>query len=743
MRMPFTHPALSQLAELLSQPQHAKDATVLAHVRSCTRCQESLRFCQRVMKHGMEIPEPAPAGDLLARILASRAAGERRLLHVPAGDHFESSSDEAGPLTKQALPGTQRLRRVGMMAAAVLALLVLVVSTRSDLRASTSRSELIVTPPAPQEGATLTVVYKPVSPALGKADSLRLRGRFRTPADDAYQGGIPDSQVVSAAILRKTGDRFTGSFTLPPGVVMASLAVESIDASVVDANDTRLWEVMVHDKGGVPLFDALYQRANEMMGRSWEEAYASARRATELYPGRIGGWTYREFFESAIYSAARAESLGRAYASLRDSLIADARAGAPISRDDIGSVFYRVAVARRSPNATDKDREALAYWWERITREYPKHEQIAQYVAFDFTKEQRATPRFILDSLERAYQHLKPLHGPGFNLSNSAMQAAREVRDAAAERLWFERVYAGSTDSVRAVAMMLAGKAEYRAEGMDALRTLARAPDSTLVPSRSIFWNREEYARRVDQARRRLLAALGEALIANGGVRAGVDTLGLAVEGSWDAQVHPSLLAGFRKAGDSAGIQRMLARLTVDPRTSPHSAALYADEGKGRMGETGWQEALDRETRELHQAVMARSMIKSPRGNPTLVDSRGIEIALNRITDGKPAVVVFWSRDCGWALQALPEIARVAGRLDAAGTPVIMVNTTADTAGVAEFLTKGGWKLPVYYDARGTMTEGFSNFGIPAYYVLDRSGRIRFDRVEDVQELITLAAAVR
>jgi hypothetical protein len=120
------------------------------------------------------------------------------------------------------------------------------------------------------------------------------------------------------------------------------------------------------------------------------------------------------------------------------------------------------------------------------------------------------------------------------------------------------------------------------------------------------------------------------------------------------------------------------------------------------------------------------------------MDSAGQSRALRVLAAGRPSVVIFWSRLCGPALEALPAITHMAEGLRAAGGNILLVVTDEPpSTGLTRVLRDGGWSMPVYHDTRGEMAAAFANFGTPAYYVLDGLGRIRFDNADEAAELLS------
>ncbi|MEP7345138.1 MAG: TlpA disulfide reductase family protein [Gemmatimonadaceae bacterium] len=196
-------------------------------------------------------------------------------------------------------------------------------------------------------------------------------------------------------------------------------------------------------------------------------------------------------------------------------------------------------------------------------------------------------------------------------------------------------------------------------------------------------------------------------------------------------------------AGDSAAATRARVKLAVAPSTSPATLDSLVRQDRAHLGPTAWDSATAVARDDMYARLMERSILRTVRGDPRLMSSDREEHSLSEIARGKPAVVIFWSRRCGAALDALPAIVVVAARLRDAGTPVLFIVDEPPSQEITDFLSARKWTLPVYHDVNGTTRSAFANFGTPVYYVLDSGGAIRFDHVDHEAELIAQVGAVR
>jgi hypothetical protein len=718
------HANLETIASFVSSElPESERSQVAAHIRECTECQDALRFIHRLDAESVLLPNPVLRADHLKGIVAARARGE---------------SAEIAPALK---PSGRHSWRTLAAAAAVLVVISLASYLRrpGELLADPSRSTMELTPGKPTMGESIHVRYQPAIGLFDGADSLILRAVLRKPSYPMYIGV---RQVAPVAVLRRAGDgRFGGDFVLPDSTVYAMLAVESADAQWVDDNEGRLWELLTYE-GARPSYDAVRQRVHAMMGRNWEAAAASARQLGDLYPDRVESWALREFFDRALLGSSAADARARVYAQRRDSLIRSSKSTPRLSYEDAGTIFFGAWMRARDTTATAADSVELAYWWTRLLREYPKHDQVAQRLALELGR-MKDRPQVVLDSVDRLYRGLAPIHGPGRNLFQVPLKAATKVRNDSLQRVWTERSLAESPDSARRVAEFLAMRPRFRHEGISRLGELADADARALGLERGISQNKSEFALTVDDVRRRVKVAMGRALIAEGEVAAGITALRAGSADGWDPRLFRDVAAAYVSAGDSAAAARTGAQIVVDPRTTKATADSISHDGRRRLGDRQWADAVASARVDMTRRVLAQSMPRLLRGEARVTDAAGVMRTVKSLAGRRPAVIIFWSRFCGFALEAVPEINDVAKRLSEAGTPVILVVDEPRSAALDLVVTERGLNVPVHYDVDGSFRRAFSAFGTPAYYVLDSNGRLRFRYVDEVAELLVQVTALR
>src|SRR6266404_608625 len=346
MPIHFRHPRLDRLAEFGTGSSSDRQR-IARHVRDCHRCQRDLRFIRRVEQAAPDVLNAALPSGILDRAMNSRAAGVR----VIAPDALSE------------VPRTRRMSRPLLVAATLVVVIALTMfSTRNNTVAAESESTLVIKPAQPRAGDHVEVEYHPAVVSFAHASRLTLRGRLHTAKAAPYGGGIT---AQSLGTLSPDGDgAFRGSFVLPDSVVYVALAVEDSSASIVDTRDGRLWDVVVHDSNGKATFDALDQRENDLMGRSWEEAYATARLNVQLHPRLLAAWNELQFFERELLGDRAADSLAKGRNKMLREITNRYRAASDVPAIELGTLVWWSYVKG--------DTSAGAYWYARLARKDPQ-----------------------------------------------------------------------------------------------------------------------------------------------------------------------------------------------------------------------------------------------------------------------------------------------------------------------------------------------------------------------------------
>jgi hypothetical protein len=294
------------------------------------------------------------------------------------------------------------------------------------------------------------------------------------------------------------------------------------------------------------------------------------------------------------------------------------------------------------------------------------------------------------------------------------------------------------------MAQQFATMARFRGEGINRLRLAITRLDSLPATARPLGDTRMKREETVTRIRRRSMAALGRALVAEGKEREGLEVLRASAEDGWDLSVLRSAREASLVAGDTVGALRFAALTAKDPRSD--SASVAADRALALrvIGASAWDAALVTAEQAFTERMLAQAPTTSMRGRARLRDLSGASTDIATLAAGHVTVIAIWSRGCGPAVDDLPNMDRVAARLATKGVRTIsVVDERTLTPALTAFLAEKKVQMKTYLDSHGEMTTAFNSWGTPAYYVLDSEGRIRFAATSDAEEVLARAEAVR
>jgi peroxiredoxin len=584
--------------------------------------------------------------------------------------------------------------------------------TYSQTSASSAVGTLTFSPARPKARAKVSVSYKPIA-TLSTEQSLILRGHFRRPQDEMYNSSVRRENV--ATLTRDATGVFRGSFEIPDSAVYASFAVENAAATMIDANASRFWELTVHGRDGQPLYDALEQRAADFSGRDWMESYKSMRKATTLHPEIVNGWYLLQFFERIALGDTRADSAKVGHRT-RMRTLHEQFAGRRGLSPKLIADLYQFA------NAVG-DTTAEKFWRERMFKEASKTRAAAQARGLQTIVGyyQKKTGKAALDSFERYWPDAKGTHS---QLPEFALDIAVQEKDSVAVDRWIERLLEEEGPGA-GIAYRAARLPERRERALEIMRTVmskAQNEDPGVRPLDETRAQREKAAAKQLAFR---LTDFGSLLIKAGHVREGIDTLKLATATVLDPEIYETLAKAQLSLGDTAGATVSFAMVAADAGTS----AAQRDSIRAQLGfgvdDPRWTAQLDSAAEKLLPRVLADTVRWTPKRSE-LADATGRTTPLQKITAGKPTVLVFWNRGCGPCLQEMPNVEKLFRKLKEAGVGLISITDDPPSDDLTKFIASKGVTYPVYYDTNREAALAFNVSGIPAHFVLDSAGQVRF-----------------
>ena len=97
-----------------------------------------------------------------------------------------------------------------------------------------------------------------------------------------------------------------------------------------------------------------------------------------------------------------------------------------------------------------------------------------------------------------------------------------------------------------------------------------------------------------------------------------------------------------------------------------------------------------------------------------------------REDNGAWVFVHFWASWCGPCRKEMPAIQNMANTLQAEGLKIVMINTAEDEDTVFSFLSMHAPTVRPLMDRDGQITEKWHPRGLPATYLVDPAGRVRY-----------------
>jgi thiol-disulfide isomerase/thioredoxin len=122
------------------------------------------------------------------------------------------------------------------------------------------------------------------------------------------------------------------------------------------------------------------------------------------------------------------------------------------------------------------------------------------------------------------------------------------------------------------------------------------------------------------------------------------------------------------------------------------------------------------------KGILALDPMPAPALRVTDMDGARFDLDQAR---GQWVFVHFWASWCGPCRKEMPSIERMAGRLEDL-LEVVLVNTAEDEDTLFAFLAEVAPELHSYMDRDGLVTEDWRPRGLPATYLVDPEGRVRY-----------------
>ena len=103
---------------------------------------------------------------------------------------------------------------------------------------------------------------------------------------------------------------------------------------------------------------------------------------------------------------------------------------------------------------------------------------------------------------------------------------------------------------------------------------------------------------------------------------------------------------------------------------------------------------------------------------------------------GRPVLLNVWATWCAPCREEVPVLQALHARHADAGLAVVgvSIDVSSEREAVAEFVDEFGVTYPVWLDPDGRVTAAFPAMGIPATYLVDRAGTVRWRKIGPIAE---------
>jgi hypothetical protein len=336
----------------------------------------------------------------------------------------------------------------------------------------------------------------------------------------------------------------------------------------------------------------------------------------------------------------------------------------------------------------------------------------------------RADPAAALPELESLWEEVgagdEAILPTGFEKATAAADGPGALR-------WAERMDRFIPILEGRVALTLAEQAVTRREGMRRLERRLDRLEEARDEDRPLFVATGVQRDRNEEESAALWSALGTARLAEGDTTRAGGAFARAARLGWAAGMLGEAAEGALAAGDTASALHAWARIATDL----DDGGALADSLRRRAGPHFRVERWSGQVTEMRRLGLERTrrgQVDRPAGGLAAADVAGAATpAGSGIAGAAATVVVFGRTTCGYTLHALPQIEELRERVRARGAKLVLVSEEEASPEVERRFREHGYRGTVLHDPRRGSHAAFGSASTPEYFVVDRSGRIRYE----------------
>ncbi len=718
MRLWLFHPSERALsAYAASTDARSASRRLKDHLAKCQQCRDAVSFTRTLAADAAALPVPPVDPRLLETIRERSVAGATVLL----------------PVENVRTVGELPRRWVAAASVLIIATAIGTLWSVNEAAGKTAAGELHFSPARIQAGP-IGVRYKTGS-LFGDAARLVLRARYRTQWGEPYQNA---SRQQSVAILQRvSAGVYAATLRIPDSVLYAAFSVENETGAVVDDNAHQLWNLSRQALDGHPLSEAMTQRSNDLMGENMELSMRVLQEQSRFYPDSPAVWGSVKAIERFQLGQARDDSTGPANCDRLQRFDSYYRENLRTNTHDAdGIVQFSVQFDKSKCPASST---VGKYWQARVLND---SSGAIEGIERRYSRDVEATFTDYKRGVALADQYWPASGFFGTAVANNATMSATRAKDGPAALKWADRVVAKMPGLAPGVYNSLVPLPEVRATVLDRLRATLRRLQTRQDSLRPLELSVAEQARLDSAAAGQVLATLGKALISDGKKQAGLDTLRLAANSSWDPRLFRQLSDAMLSVGDTVGALRLLARVASDPSATRIVTDSIANFAATRVTPPVWAALLDSARATLRAMLLADAVAVPIKGKVRLQSLDGRKLDLTAVTRGRVAVVSFWSRTCGFSVQQFPMLTSLARQLDERGIALVPVFNEKPSRDFQKYVDGTHVTAAIFADSWGDATRAFHDFGTPVFFVVDAAGRVRY-RYSTLARVLTQAVAIR
>jgi peroxiredoxin len=126
----------------------------------------------------------------------------------------------------------------------------------------------------------------------------------------------------------------------------------------------------------------------------------------------------------------------------------------------------------------------------------------------------------------------------------------------------------------------------------------------------------------------------------------------------------------------------------------------------------------------------------------------GQRINSSDLKNNSPMLIVFWASWCPYCVRDVPKLNRLFSNYGSKGLVMLAINPGVNDSikRIEQFVKNHGAAYPIAFDEGSTIARGFGIFGAPTYFLVDKSGVVRYrgnELPEEIEKLLDSSLAAK